>query len=163
MSKSCQQRLTETILVPSNWINSTICLSPIGISGENATTGQNYCFSRATWRTSRHDTYEEFAHSIIWWPKLDEEIEMMVCSYSVCQTQHNSPPATLLIPWKWPSQPWHRLHIDYAGSFLGHMWLIIINAQARDFSNVIYHFRSYSLVSKRCVCKIQSTRESNYW
>jgi len=66
--------------------------------------------------------------AIIWWPKLDEEIKTMVCSCSTRQTQHDSPPAASLIPWKWASHPyaWSRLHLDYIGPFLGHMWLLII-------------------------------------
>ena len=36
-----------------------------------------------------------------------------------------------LIPWQWLSQPWHRLHIDYAGPFLGHMWLVIIDTHSK--------------------------------
>ena len=45
----------------------------------------------------------------------------MVHSCSVCHTQRDSPPAAPLISWKWPGQPWRRLHIDYTGPFLGHM------------------------------------------
>ena len=51
------------------------------------------------------------ARGIVWWPKLDDEIELMVRSCSVCQTQSDNPPVAPLIPWQWPSQPWHRLHI----------------------------------------------------
>ena len=74
---------------------------------------------------------KSLARGIVWWPKLDEEIETMVRSCSVCQTQRDNPPAAPLIPWKWPSRPWYRLHIDYAGPFLGHMWLIIIDAHSK--------------------------------
>ena len=74
---------------------------------------------------------KSLARGILWGPKLDEEIETMVRSCPVCQTQRDNPPAALLIPWKWPSQPWRRLHIDYASPFLGHMWLIIIDAHSK--------------------------------
>ena len=74
---------------------------------------------------------KSLARGIVWWPKLDDEIETMVCSCSVCQTQGDSPPAAPLIPWQWLSRPWKRLHIDYAGPFMGHMWLVIIDAHTK--------------------------------
>ena len=61
---------------------------------------------------------KSLARGIVWWPKLDDEIELMVRSCSVCQTQSDNPPVAPLIPWQWPSRPWHRLHIDYR-SLLG--------------------------------------------
>ena len=36
-----------------------------------------------------------------------------------------------LIPWKRLSRPWCRLHISYAGAFLGHMWFLIIDALSK--------------------------------
>ena len=74
---------------------------------------------------------KSLACGIVWWPKLDDEIELMVRSCSVCQTQSDNPPVAPLIPWQWPSRPWHRLHIDYASPFLGHMWLVIIDAHSK--------------------------------
>ena len=74
---------------------------------------------------------KSLARGIVWWPKLDDEIELMVRSCSVCQTQSDNPPVAPLIPWQWPSRPWHRLHIDYAGPFLGHMWLVLIDAHSK--------------------------------
>ena len=67
---------------------------------------------------------KSFARGIVWWPKLHDEIEMMVRSCSMCQTYGDSPPAAPLIPWQWLSRPWQRL-------FLGHMWLIIIDAHTK--------------------------------
>ena len=74
---------------------------------------------------------KSLAHGIVRWPKLNDEIELMVRSCSVSQTQSDNPPVAPLIPWQWPSRPWHRLHIDYAGPFLGHMRLVIIDAHSK--------------------------------
>ena len=71
------------------------------------------------------------ARGIVWWPKIDEEIEVMVRSCSSCQSQQNSPATAPLIPWQWPTCPWSRLHIDFAGSFLGQMWLVVIDAHSK--------------------------------
>ena len=63
---------------------------------------------------------KSLARRIVWWSKLDDEIGLMVRSCSVCQTQSDNPPVAPLIPWQWPSRPWHRLHIDYiCGSLFG--------------------------------------------
>ena len=93
----------------------------VGISCDSANTMQNYYSSRVTWRTLGITRMKSLAHGIVWWPKLDEEIETMVHSCSIFQTHWDNPPVAPLIPWKWPSRPWCKLHIDYAGPFLGHM------------------------------------------
>ena len=36
-----------------------------------------------------------------------------------------------LQPWKWPTRPWSRLHIDYAGPMYGKMCLIIVDAHSK--------------------------------
>ena len=41
---------------------------------------------------------KSLARGLLWWPKLDEEIETMVRSCPVCQTQRDNPPAAPLIP-----------------------------------------------------------------
>lgn len=57
------------------------------------------------------------ARSYFWWPKLDADIEAVVKGCSTCQEHRNLPAAAPLHPWEWPSKPWQRLHIDYAGPF----------------------------------------------
>ena len=46
---------------------------------------------------------------------------------------HNSP-MSLAAPlhlWEWPEQPWRRVHSDYAGPYLGHMFLKLIDAHSK--------------------------------
>ena len=74
---------------------------------------------------------KSLARGVVWWPKLDKEIETMVRSCSKCQGQQDDPPTVPLIPWSWPTRPWSRLHIDYLGLFLGHVWLLIIDAHSK--------------------------------
>ncbi len=38
---------------------------------------------------------------------------------------------TPLHPWEWPSQPWSHIHLDFAGPFLGHYFLVIIDAHSK--------------------------------
>ena len=61
---------------------------------------------RATVLQELHGAYpgmtrmKSLACGIVWWPKLDDEIELMVRSCSVCQTQSDNPPVAPLIPWQ---------------------------------------------------------------
>ena len=43
----------------------------------------------------------------------------------------NKPPLTPLHSWNWPSQPWHRLHVDFLGPFLGATFLIVVDAYSK--------------------------------
>lgn len=71
------------------------------------------------------------ARNYIWWPKMDTAIEEMVKACQSCQESRPSPPTAPLHPWEWPSEPWSRLHLDYAGPFLGSMHLILVDAHSK--------------------------------
>ncbi len=60
------------------------------------------------------------ARSYVWWPGMDAAIEDRVKSCPVFQESRPSPAPAPLHPWEWPSQPWSRIHLDFAGPFLGH-------------------------------------------
>ena len=74
---------------------------------------------------------KSLARTVVWWPKLDNETEIMVRSCAKCQEQQGDLPTLLLIPWNGPTRLWSRLHIDYLGPFLGHMWLLIVDAHSK--------------------------------
>jgi len=71
------------------------------------------------------------ATSYIWWPKMDTTIEATVKQCQTCWESRPSPPAASLHPWEWPSQPWSRIHLDYAGPFLGSMHLTLVDAHSK--------------------------------
>ena len=48
-----------------------------------------------------------------------------------CQVNQSSPPSTPLQPWVWPTRPWAKLHLNYAGPFLGKMFLILHDAHSK--------------------------------
>ena len=58
-------------------------------------------------------------------------IENRVRSCEKCQTNRPLPPKAPLHPWEYPSRPWTRLHIDHAGPFLGHTFLIVVDAHSK--------------------------------
>ena len=68
------------------------------------------------------------ARSYVWWPGMDRDLEEQVNSCQTCQLHQKSPAEAPLHPWEWPGHPWERLHIDYAGPFMGHMFLVVVDA-----------------------------------
>jgi hypothetical protein len=76
------------------------------------------------------------ARSHFWWPKLDEEIEQLAKACYACAQLKPDPQTAPLHSWAWPERAWQRLHIDYAGPFLGHDFLVVIDAHS-DFPFVI--------------------------
>ena len=71
------------------------------------------------------------ARSYVWWPGLDAEIELHVKDCATCQIQKKAPSSAPLHPWEWPGQPWHRIHIDYAGPIGGKWILVIVDAHSK--------------------------------
>ena len=71
------------------------------------------------------------ARSYIWWPGMDGEIAEVVKNCPSCQVTRPSPPVAQLHPWEWPSEPWSRLHIDFAGPFMGHMYLVLVDSHSK--------------------------------
>ena len=71
------------------------------------------------------------ARSVVWWPEIDSDIENKVKTCEMCALHQKSPPIAPLHPWEWPKTPWTRLHIDYAGPFIGKMFLVIVDAYSK--------------------------------
>lgn len=71
------------------------------------------------------------ARSYLWWPGVDADIERTVKDCEMCQLNSKLPPSAPLHPWEWPGQPWHRIHIDYAGPYEGKMILVIVDAHSK--------------------------------
>ena len=65
---------------------------------------------------------KQLARSFVWWPGIDQEVEETVKHCDACQRSRNSPAAAPLQPWEWPQCPWSRLHINFAGPLLGHVF-----------------------------------------
>ena len=69
--------------------------------------------------------------SYVWWPDLDMDIERTCKACGTCMLDQNNPSRAPIHCWEYPNQPWERIHIDYAGSFLGHMFLIVVDAYSK--------------------------------
>lgn len=71
------------------------------------------------------------ARSCIWWPGIDKDIEDLVRKCDTCQTMSTTVPEAPLHTWPWPTQPWSRLHLDFAGPIQNQMILVIIDAHSK--------------------------------
>ena len=60
-----------------------------------------------------------------------EQLELKVRNCKICQCNQKNPQVTPLNTWKWLEEPWVWLHADYAVPFMGHIYVIIINAHLK--------------------------------
>ena len=65
-----------------------------------------------------------------WWPGCNADIEKFCLACQTCRENATSP-TQRYESWPVPAKPWQRLQIDFAGPFLGKMWLVIIDAKSR--------------------------------
>ena len=71
------------------------------------------------------------ARMYVWWPGISNDIASTVRHCLECQQQQPTPAVAPLHPWSWPTRPWARLHLDYAGPFQGKMILVLIDAHSK--------------------------------
>lgn len=71
------------------------------------------------------------ARSFVYWPNIDADIENFVRQCSNCAIAAKAPVKTTLSSWPIPSQPWTRLHLDYAGPYKGRHFLIVVDAYSK--------------------------------
>ena len=74
---------------------------------------------------------KSLARKHIWWPNVDRDLEEMVQDCQACQANRQKPPTAPLHPWSWPTGVWQRIHIDFAGPFLDHMFLLVIDSHSK--------------------------------
>ena len=71
------------------------------------------------------------ARSYFWWPGMAKQIESMAQNCQNCVENRNNPPKIPLQVWKWPNNPWERIHIDYMGPIFGKYFLIVLDAHSK--------------------------------
>ena len=67
----------------------------------------------------------------MWWLGIDKDIENLAKSCLPCLENKSQPAAAPLHLWIWPTTPWKRIHIDFAGPFLDKMFLIVVDAHSK--------------------------------
>ena len=71
------------------------------------------------------------ARSYVWWPNLDKDIENHCASCETCLQTRSSPQTATVHPWSFPSAPWTRIHVDFAGPIDGFMFLICVDSYSK--------------------------------
>ncbi|XP_018407383.1 PREDICTED: uncharacterized protein K02A2.6-like [Cyphomyrmex costatus] len=71
---------------------------------------------------------KSLARSHCWWPTIDKDLEQLARNCVNCNEHRNNPPKVEVHVWEAPSAPMQRIHIDFAGPFLGKMFLLMIDA-----------------------------------
>lgn len=71
------------------------------------------------------------AAALVWWPKINEDIENYVAHCQPCQRNQNKPLETPILPWNIPAGVWERIHVDFAGPFEGYYWLVVVDAYSK--------------------------------
>ncbi|XP_054279081.1 uncharacterized protein K02A2.6-like [Macrosteles quadrilineatus] len=67
----------------------------------------------------------------VWWPNLNKDVEVYVRRCHPCQSNRSFDTEVPLYPWNVPSDPWERIHLDFAGPFDNRFWLVGIDAYSK--------------------------------
>ena len=81
----------------------------------------------------------------VWWPGISLDIEKSVRQCPESQEMQSSQPVAPLNPWKWPTRPWARLHLDFLGPFEGKNLLVVIDAHPKWIRSCLYSLDLYCL------------------
>lgn len=74
---------------------------------------------------------KQLARRYCYWKAIDRDIEYLVKGCKPCALYRNSPGKVPLHHWEDPAENFDRIHIDYAGEFLGHHFLILVDAKSK--------------------------------
>ena len=75
--------------------------------------------------------HKRLARGYVWWPGMDQELEVAVRECDQCQQHQKSPAKAPMHPLEWPERPWARIHIDYSGPFRGKMILVMVDSHSK--------------------------------
>ena len=68
---------------------------------------------------------KSMVRSLVWYPKIDVDVERMIKECALCQKQYTKP-VQVYVQWPKPPHPWYRLHIDHF-FFENHIFLIVVD------------------------------------
>ena len=74
---------------------------------------------------------KQLARTAVYWPNNDQDIAALCHKCTTSAIHQNAPPKAALRPWMLPEKPRSRLHLDHAINFVGHNWLVMVDAYSK--------------------------------
>ena len=71
------------------------------------------------------------ARSYVYWPHMDFQIEQLSKNCTPCALASKQPRKTELQSWPFTTEPWSRIHADFAGPIDGHYFLIVVDSHSK--------------------------------
>ncbi|GFV09424.1 uncharacterized protein K02A2.6 [Trichonephila clavipes] len=72
------------------------------------------------------------ARSFVYWKKnIDNDIEEAAKNCVDCARYKADPPKSKVHYWEYPSMPWERIHVDFAGPIFEHTFFLIVDAHSK--------------------------------
>jgi hypothetical protein len=71
------------------------------------------------------------ARSFVYWKNIDKDIEDAANNCTECAKYKADPSRVKVHHWEYPSSPWERIHVDFAGPIFEHMFLLIVDAHSK--------------------------------
>lgn len=73
---------------------------------------------------------KQLSRNFCWWANIDKDIEEITKNCEACTRFSNNPSKTKH-HWEAASAPFERIHIDFAGPFMGHMFFVLVDAYTK--------------------------------
>ncbi|XP_029171893.1 uncharacterized protein K02A2.6-like [Nylanderia fulva] len=96
------------------------------------------------------------ARRYCWWPGIDNDLENVARNCENCNLIRNDPPKTQTLTWKPAERAFQRVHIDYAGPFMGHYFFVLVDAFSK-WPEVLITKNITSNTTIKCCRQIFST------
>ncbi|KAK3722834.1 hypothetical protein RRG08_040217 [Elysia crispata] len=74
---------------------------------------------------------KQLACTAVYWPGIDSQIMDLCRTCPTCAEHQGKTLKDPVHPWMLPEKPWSRVHIDHAVNFMGHNWLVLIDAYSK--------------------------------
>nr|XP_012146541.1 PREDICTED: uncharacterized protein K02A2.6-like [Megachile rotundata] len=74
---------------------------------------------------------KSLARKLVWWPSINKDIENLVRNCTSCNLHRNNPAKVNTHVWEEAENVFDRVHIDFAGPFLGKTFLILVDAYSK--------------------------------